>query len=319
MAPSILIIGSTGNTGAAAVRALPNLLAKSSKLSHHRILACTRNAKGNMAQELARVPGVQVVEINWTEIDANWLREHQVERLYSACHNEATQFMDESLLYNAVREAGVDYAVRLSTTHEWVSADNLVPYGRSHWAIETMLEDASFSSLKWTSLQPMIFSAMVAAPGIKWLQHYRKTGQKQKLEIMLGENKAVPALDASEVGIFAAHLLASDDPSVYDHQKIVLVGPKTVTGRQIVDLVETHAGTKVEEVEFNSVASLDQLDPAGYPSNMRKAMKHAIRRAFEDGSGAPNPKPTSEEALALYAPKNSVVDYLEKGLASAEK
>ena len=85
-------------------------------------------------------------------IDADWLKQHQVQRLYSACHNEATQFADESLLYNAVRDAGVEYAVKLSTTKESVSADNVVPYGRAHWAIEQMLSDPSFDSLQWSSL-----------------------------------------------------------------------------------------------------------------------------------------------------------------------
>lgn len=67
---------------------------------------------------------------------------------------------------------------------------------------------------------------------------------------MVGENKRVSAIDPSEVGIFPAHLWP-----VTTHA--VLIGPKAVSGRESVDLVENHAGTKVDEIVFNSVVILD--------------------------------------------------------------
>lgn len=140
-----------------------------------------------------------------------------------------------------------------------------------------------------------------------------------KLELMLGENKRVPAIDPNEVGIFAAHLLASDDLSLYDRKKLVLVGPKAVSGREVVDLVEKHAGTKVDEVVFNSVLILDYLDETKYPKNMLSAMRHAIRLAFADGNEAVTSKTTSKEVLGLYAPRNSAADLLEESLARMEK
>jgi uncharacterized protein YbjT (DUF2867 family) len=319
MSPSILIIGSTGNTGAEVVRVLPSLIAKNSALAKHRILALTRNANGKVAQELSKVTGVEIIEKNWTDIDADWLRENEVERLYSACHNEATQFADESLLYNAVREAGVKYAVRLSTTHESVSADNLVPYGRAHWAIEAMLSDPSFNNLQWSSLQPMVFHPYVVGVALDWVKEYRKTGQKGKLDIMLGETKGVYSIDANEVGVVAAHLLASDDTSIHNRKKYILRGPEAITGRQIVDQIERHTGVKVDDVRFNSLAFIDQLGDAGWPKNLVKAMKRAMTNSFADEGKAPASAPTSPEIMEVYAPKISAVEYLHKELANLKQ
>lgn len=68
MAPTILIIGATGNTGRSVVETLPKLLEKSQKLSNHKILAQTRSAHSPAAQALANVPGVEVVEQAWSKI-----------------------------------------------------------------------------------------------------------------------------------------------------------------------------------------------------------------------------------------------------------
>lgn len=86
MTPSILIVGATGNTGRAVTETLPKLLKSSNALSDHRIIAFTRSAASSVAQQLAKLPGVEVVEQNWVEITSDWLREHEVVRAYIASH-----------------------------------------------------------------------------------------------------------------------------------------------------------------------------------------------------------------------------------------
>ena len=115
MAPTILIVGATGNTGRSVVETLPKLL-QNTKLSSYRILALTRSKDSAIAKKLAEISGVEVAEKNWTEIDDQWLREHEVERLFIASHNGVSHFAEESQFHYFALQAGVKYAVRISTT-----------------------------------------------------------------------------------------------------------------------------------------------------------------------------------------------------------
>lgn len=115
MTSTILIVGATGNTGRSLVETLPKLL-EGTALASYRILALTRSKSSDTARQLAKLPGVEVAEKNWTEIDDTWLREQRVERLFIASHNNISHFSEESQFHYYARQAGVKYAVRISTT-----------------------------------------------------------------------------------------------------------------------------------------------------------------------------------------------------------
>ena len=115
MAPTILIVGATGNTGQSLVSTLPKLI-QGTELSSHRILALTRSKDSAAAQKMAKTPSVEVAEKNWTEIDDRWLREHEVVRLFIASHNNISHFAEESQFFYFAIRAGVKYVVRISTT-----------------------------------------------------------------------------------------------------------------------------------------------------------------------------------------------------------
>ncbi|KAJ5995085.1 hypothetical protein N7481_002062 [Penicillium waksmanii] len=68
MSPSILIVGATGNTGRAVTQTLPKLLQSSRTLSGHRIIVLTRCSANPATKELAKLPGVEVIEKNWVEL-----------------------------------------------------------------------------------------------------------------------------------------------------------------------------------------------------------------------------------------------------------
>ncbi|KAG1166506.1 hypothetical protein G6F35_018150 [Rhizopus arrhizus] len=106
MAPTILVIGATGNTGKGVVYNLPKLLA--SKNNNYRILGLTRSLNNPTSQKLAKLPLVEMQEKDWTTIDANWLKEQEVVKAYVAPHNLPEQFVDESALYVAMLQAGVN-------------------------------------------------------------------------------------------------------------------------------------------------------------------------------------------------------------------
>lgn len=96
MAPTILVVGATGNTGKNVVRGLPALL-KASGLEY-RILALTRS----LSSPVANQDGVEWQEKDWADIDAAWLRSQEVERVFIAPHTLPHQYFDESRLYLAL-------------------------------------------------------------------------------------------------------------------------------------------------------------------------------------------------------------------------
>lgn len=313
MAPPILIVGATGNTGRSVTETLPGLLKLSNTLSGHRIIALTRSVTSPAAQQLAKLSGVEVVEKNWVEITSDWLREHEVERAFIAPHNEPNQFAEESTFHVAAINAGVKYVVRISTTAANVRPDCPAYYPRSHWAIEALLSSPEFAGLQWTSLQPNIFSQFGLSGAAEFIKQYRRTGQQNVLRIMGSEDAPVGIIDPDEVGAFAAHLLSQDDPSVHNKAKYVLNGPEDVTGKQIVDMVEQYIGTKVTDVSYKDMSFVDMLYEFKFAAthqskNVIMSVKHAAETAWEGKCSAST---TSKQVLELAAPKRTPADVLK--------
>jgi hypothetical protein len=125
--------------------------------SSHRILAFTRSKDSAVAQQLAKLPGVEIAEQNWTEFTVDWLRQNEVVRAFIASHNQPNQFAEESTFHLNALNAGVEYVVRIPTTAANVHPDCQACYPRSHWAIEAMLSSPEFKALQWSSLQPNVF------------------------------------------------------------------------------------------------------------------------------------------------------------------
>lgn len=313
MAPSILIAGATGNTGRRLTEILPELLKSSNVLSDHRVIALTRSLTSSVAQDLAKIPGVEVVEQNWVEITADWLREHEVVRAFIASHNEPNQFAEESTFHLAALNAGVKYVVRISTTAANVRPDCAAYYTRSHWAIESLLSQPEFAALQWTSLQPNVFSNFVLAPAVEFIKEYRKTGKQSTLRLLTAKDAPVGIIDSSEVGVFAAHLLAQDDTTVHNKAKYVLNGPEDISGRQIVELVEQYIGTQVDDVIYQDTSFLDMMyemksATAPLSKNVFTSIKYAPLTAWE---GKCSVSTTSKEVLQLAAPKITPADVLK--------
>ncbi|KAJ5154855.1 uncharacterized protein N7500_010294 [Penicillium coprophilum] len=315
MAPTILVVGATGNTGQAVVETLPKLLQSSKTLSDHRIIALTRSSKSPVAQKLAKLPGVEVMEQNWIEITSDWLREHQVVRAFIAPHNEPSQFSEESTFHVAALNAGVKYVVRISTTAANVRPDCKAYYPRTHWAIEALLSSPEFSNLQWTSLQPNVFTTFYLSGAAEFIKQYRKTGKQGGLKLMASMDAPVGVINPNDVGVFAAHLLSQDDTAVHNKAKYVLNGPVDITGKQVVDLVEQYTGTQVEHVDYQDMSFVDMLyeyqyAPTHQSKNVITSIKHAAETAWD---GKCTASTTSKAVLELAPPKITPAEAL-KGL-----
>ena len=317
MTSSILIAGATGNTGRAVTQTLSKLLQSNSTLSGYRIIALTRSSTSPVAQELAKLPGVEVIEQNWVEITVDWLREHQVARAFIASHNELNQFAEESTFHLNALNANVKYVVRISTTAANVRPDCPAYYPRQHWAIEALLNSPEFNNLQWTSLQPNIFSPLIMSSAAELIKKYRRTGEQDRLRLMLSEDAPVGIIDPDEVGIFAAHLLSQDDTSVHNKAKYVLNGPEDITGKQIVDMIEQHIGVPVTDVNYKDVSFTDMLYEYQYAATKQsKNVVYSIKRALETAwEGKCSASTSSKEFLELSAPKRTPADVLKSLLA----
>lgn len=309
MAPTILVIGATGNTGKSVVRHLPKLL-ESSDVSY-RILGLTRSLDSPASQKLAKLPHVEMQEKDWTTIDAAWLRSQEVTRVYIAPHNLPHQFVEESALHIALLQAGVEYVVRVSTNAEYVSPTNPVFYGRSHWAIENLLSQPEFTSLKWTSLQPNFFTASYLASTVEWIKAYRDTGAQTPLAIVPAADVAVAMIDPQDVGNVGAHLLALMDPTPHNHAKYVLSGPEDITGKQIIELAEQYVGVKIQDAQFKVTSWLDDLVKAGvYTEKVLPSILAGCEPLWQ-GKCSLAGTPTSREVMEIAPPKRTVADALK--------
>ncbi|OAA71824.1 NAD(P)-binding domain protein [Akanthomyces lecanii RCEF 1005] len=301
MAPTILIAGATGNTGRGVVETLSDLLRTNITLSGHRILALTRSSGGAIAQKLAALPNVEIAEKNWVDVTADWLRHNNVVRAFIASHNNPNQFAEESTFHLAALKAGVEYVVRISTTAANVRPDCPAYYPRTHWAIEAMLSSPEFEHLRWTSLQPNVFSQFYLSSAAELIKNFRKTGKQDTLRLMASEDAPVGIIDSNDVGVFAAHLLTADDVAPHNKAKYVLNGPDDITGRQIVALVEKHIGIKVEDVRFKDLSFVDQMAAQAQVSkSVVMSIKFALETAWEGKCGAST---TSKKVIQLAAPK----------------
>ncbi|KAF4998963.1 hypothetical protein FGRMN_2762 [Fusarium graminum] len=309
MTSTFLVAGATGNTGRAVVETLSNLIKDNKTFSSFKILALTRSSSGAAAQQLARLPRVQVIEKNWVDITADWLRENHVVRAFIASHNEPHHFAEESTFHLAALNAGVEYVVRISTTAANVRPDCPAYYPRTHWAIETLLSSPEFERLKWSSLQPNVFSQFWLTPAANLIKTFRETGKQETLRLMASEDAPIGIIDSNDVGIFAAHLLVAEDVTPHNKAKYVLNGPEDINGRQIVQLVEEYIGTKVKDVAFKDLSLIDFMTAQSqHNKSVVGSIKHAPETAWAGKCGVST---TSKEVLEIAAPKHSPAEILK--------
>ncbi|KAF2137131.1 uncharacterized protein K452DRAFT_236417 [Aplosporella prunicola CBS 121167] len=309
MAPAILVVGATGNTGRTVVRTLSSQLQANSEFPNHRVLALTRSKDNPTAQQLARLPGITVIEHNWVEITSDWLREQEVVRAFIAPHNQPNQFAEESTFHLAALHAGVKYVVRISTTAANVRPDCKAYYPRSHWAIESMLSSPEFSNLQWTSLQPNIFAPLYLASAAELIKKYRKEGKLDTLRLMASEDAPVAIINPDDIGVIAARLLLVNDPNVHNKSRYVLNGPEDISGKQIVKMVEGYIGVKMEDVIYKDMSFIDHMGATTQDSkNVITSIRYAPETAWEGKCGAVT---TSKEILDLGVSMRSPSDVLK--------
>ena len=187
--------------------------------------------------------------------------------------------------------------------------DCLAYYPGTHWAIEALLSSPEFERLRWTSLQPNVFSQLCLAPAAELIKNYRKTGKQDTLRLMMSEDAPLGMIDSNDVGVFAAHLLAMEDTTPHNMAKYTLNGPEDINGRQIVDMIEERIGTKIEDVRFKDMTFVEGMAAQSQESkNVIMSIRHAVETAWE---GKCSVSTTSKEVLQIAAPKRTPAEVLK--------
>jgi uncharacterized protein YbjT (DUF2867 family) len=296
--PTILVVGATGNTGRATVRTLSADLAG----QNVRILGLTRSVDSEPAQELRKLPLVEIGGKYWPEIDAAWLRDRNVVKAFVAVSPSDAQFTDESLLYRALLEARVEYVVRISTWAPYIGPASPIFYGRSHWALETMLEDPSFDALMWTSLRPTVFSRQMVEPAAEAIKKYRSTGSFGHVSLWLAADLPGAWIEPDDVGKIAGKLLALADPSPHASQKYVINGPEDITGNDIIAEMERLTGGKVTDVSFGSDDIFNSFRENGVPEKLIRSLRTAIGMFLDGKARFSEVEPTAQSIMDLAPP-----------------
>lgn len=308
MSRSFLIVGGTGNTGRGVVVILSKTLQDYPRFSEYRLLVQTRSAGGPVATELAKLPRVEIVEVNWPDITPHWLRDRKAARVFIASQPRPNQFAEESTFLLAALHAEVEYVVRISTTTTNVRPDCEAFYPRTHWAIETMLEQPAFSKLYWTSLQPTGFAPMILYPAAELIKRVRAGEKQDTLRILLNDAPSA-IIDPYDISRVAAKLLVQEDISKHNKAKYTLTGPEDINGEQIVEMVEKYIGKKVEDVSFKDVTVLDEVFAT--PGESKNVIRSANLGPITTWAGLLTASTTSKEVLELAPPIITPADTLK--------
>jgi uncharacterized protein YbjT (DUF2867 family) len=309
--PSILIVGATGNTGVSAVKYLSQLISAlpSSSNLPRRIIALTRNVNSAVSKQLAQLKHVEVKEKDWTYINHTWLIEEKVTRVYIAPHNLPHQFIDESKFLIESKAAKIQYLVKLSTNIHVIGPDSPTYYGRSHWAIENLLEQTEFNSLNWTVLRANAFMGFFVFPSIELL---KKNKTNDPILFLIDKDAPVAMINPDDIGEAAAKLLALDDPSPHFRKKYNLSGPEDVTGKDLLTLLEEVTHQKIQP-DYKSITFFrDLIKESGYPENTWESMEYTMKEIVWKGVSRLENTPTSPEILSLAPPHSTLKQFIQE-------
>jgi uncharacterized protein YbjT (DUF2867 family) len=147
------------------------------------------------------------------------------------------------------------------------------------------------------------------ALALELTKEHKKTGEQGPLSMIMDTNSPNAVIDSYDVGVFAAHLLASEQTEKHNKAKYVLTGPEDVTGEQIVKLVEGYLGEPVKDVKYKDFSVIDAW--AESMPEQRTLIK-AIGRAGGAIWGGSALETRSKEVPEIYMPSRTVEQVLEE-------
>jgi uncharacterized protein YbjT (DUF2867 family) len=147
------------------------------------------------------------------------------------------------------------------------------------------------------------------APALELIKEHKKTGMQGPLSMIMDTNPPNAVIDSYDVGVFAAHLLASEQTEKHNKAKYVLTGPEDVTGEQIVKLVEGYLGEPVKDVKYKDFSVID-----AWAESMPEqgTLIKAVRRGGGAIWGGSALETRSKEVPGIYTPSRTVEQVLKE-------
>ncbi|HKA86825.1 MAG TPA: SDR family oxidoreductase [Haliangiales bacterium] len=239
----ILVTGSTGWMGAAAVRELARSGTPVRALARHR-------AK---AEALARLPGVEVVEGDMARPPTLGAVLDGVTRAFMISSSDERMVDTQGAFIDAARSAGVGHIIKMSGKESSIGFDpDKFRFVRMHGEIERALER---SGVGWTHLRPSQFmqvylreAATIAAEGAFYLP--------------LDDVRLAP-VDIEDIAKVAAALLTTEGHAGKTYE---MTGPEALTMAEVAERLTRAIGKPVRYVNVSPEDMRRALLAAGVPA-----------------------------------------------------
>ncbi|MDB5770674.1 MAG: family NAD(P)-dependent oxidoreductase [Burkholderia sp.] len=216
----ILVTGGTGTIGKATVAAL--------QAAGQKFKVAARSP------QQVRMPGVDSVTLDWSDLDTYLPAMKGVDRLFLLTPNSERQVGYAVQTIAAAKRAGVKHIVRLSVMG--ADADPGIILGRLHFAAE---KEVKLSGIPWTMLRPTFFMQ-------NFINYYGVFPNKDcEIHLPNGQGKAA-WVDARDVGEVAAKVLTTDG---YQGKAVDLTGPEALTTSEVLTILSEVFGHKYTYVD----------------------------------------------------------------------
>ena len=239
MVARVVVAGSSGNVGSAAVRKLSQMGVE--------VKALTRSSAAEKCAPLKALEHVQLVDCDISDPSSLTGVFDGVQAALLTCGNFQGQAAAEKSFIGAAVAAGCPYLVKLGTVRCYTSMDSAAEYARYHAEIESHLEKVA-GAMKYTVLCPNWFFS----------NHLGDVFGTLPMGVIAyplsGEAEAAP-VDPRDVGELAAQMMMVSDPSAYHGLKLDVSGPEKMSMLQLATLYTAELG-RLRASKTRTVAAL---------------------------------------------------------------
>jgi uncharacterized protein YbjT (DUF2867 family) len=237
----IAVVGATGNTGRAVVKAL--------KALGQDPICIVRNAQ--KAREVLG-PDAKTAVAELTDRPALEQALKGVTSVFVVTGHNPQMVEQQNNVLDAALQAGVTYLVRVSGNRQLITPDSGSVIGRGHYAIEEKLRA---SGIKWVILRPGLFmqNTFAAAPSIK---------NDGKIAQPFAADLPLAFIDVRDTGAMGAHVLL--DPAPHVGKIYEFTGALSNYG-EFAEVFSQALGRKITYVPLTVEQNMEGMKARGMP------------------------------------------------------
>jgi uncharacterized protein YbjT (DUF2867 family) len=249
---NILVSGAAGNSGTLIVQALAD--------QQLQVRALVRNAASARAQQLAKMPGVNVYTGDMANKETLKAPLEGVERVMMISSADDRMVETQCTFIDACKQAGVQHVIKFSGEESQQGYDpQRFRFTREHEQIEDYLEN---SGLQWTHLRPSQFMQ-------GYLRDAAAMRQTGELRLPL-ENIRMSPVDLRDVAKIGAALLAEGG---HYGKSLRVTGPEALSMADIAGIVGNVTGRKIRYVPVSWNERKAVFEAVGLPAYFIDALE----------------------------------------------